>query len=364
VRFVPNGAGWTFAPPANCAAATRYGRGCVRADDSLYEAFAAGCDLAGTTIRWQRTASGYLATTSSGAAWTPPSPAAQPVAAGLLDGAQVFALSSPLPCPGGATSAVCVTTKGQIQFATSAPAVIDYTPTAPELLAAAKTTFALWHDFDQSAPGSGGIWFEEVGGVAHVTWNVVHGFAAALPSTFQFQLELATGDVRLVIAALGSVGAPDPAVVGCSAGGPSADPGATDLSALVGAQLLEDVGRRGLLLAAAGLPILGTNQFALATSNAPAAVPLAFAAFGSQPVTPAIDLAGLGLPGCFGHHAADLGCFAFPLALPAGDGQLALPVPGAAALLGATLAAQTLAFEPLLPGNLATSNGLALRLGY
>lgn len=363
VVLAPNGGGWSFAPPANCAEARRFGRGCVRADDSLYETFVAGSDLAQTTLTWQRTASGYLASIAPGAAFVPPSPAATPVAPGQLDSAQVFALSSPLPCPGGATAAVCVTTKGQIQFAGTAPATIDYTPTAPELLAAAKTTFALWHDFAQNAPGSGAIWFEEVGGVAYATWNGVHGFTTALPSTFQFQLDLATGDVRLVVVALGSVGAPDPAVVGMSAGGPSIDPGITDLSAIAGVLPLEDVGLRGLRLAAAGLPIVGNNGFALATSDAPAAVPLGFVAFGSQPAAPAIDLAALGLPGCFAHHGADLGVFAFPLALPAGAGALGLPVPAASALVGAQVVAQSLAFEPLLPGNLATSNGLALRVG-
>jgi len=363
VVLTPAGGGWSFVPSANCASARRFGRGCLRADDSLHETFVAGSDLAQSTLAWQRTSSGYLASIAPGAALVPPSPAAVPVAPGQLDSAQVFALSSPLPCPGGATAAVCVTTKGQLQFATSAPATIDYTPTAPELLAASKTTFALWHDFDQTAAGSGGIWFEELGGVAYATWLGVPGFSAPAPSTFQFQLDLATGDVRLVVVALGSVGAPDPAVVGMSAGGPSIDPGPTDLSAIVGLLPLADVGLRGLRLAAAGLPIVGNASFALATSDAPAAVPLGFVAFGSQPAMPAIDLASLGLPGCYAHHGADLGVFAFPLALPAGDGALALPVPAAPALVGAQLVAQSLAFEPLLPGNLATSNGLALRVG-
>jgi hypothetical protein len=363
VVLTPGAGGWTFAPAANCAQAQRFGRGCIRADDSLYETFTAGCDLAQSALRWQRAAAGYVVTRAPNAAFVPPSPAATPVAPGVLDGAQVFALSSPMPCPGGSTAALCVTTKGQVQYATAVPAAIDYTPTAPELLALPKTTFALWHDFDQTAAGSGGIWFEESGGIAYATWLAVPGFTSAAPSTFQFQLDVTTGDVTLVMGALGSVGAPDPAVVGCSAGGPSIDPGWTDLSAIAGALLVEDVGRRGLELAAVGLPIVGNAGFALAASNVPPAVPLAFVAFGSQPTTPALDLGVLGLPGCFGHHAADLGIVAVPAALPAGDALLPLPTPNAPALVGAAFVAQALAFEPLLPGQLATSNGLVLRVG-
>jgi hypothetical protein len=362
LHLIPTNPGWIFQAPAGCANAQTYGTGCVRSADSIYEQWLSGFDLANTTVSWLRSGNGYVVTTSIPGTFVAPTAAAVNVATGLLDGSQTFAVSPAMPGPGGAAASITVTTKGQILLTATAP-VIDYTPTPAELLAFADTQFALWHDFDQTDTGSGLILWEQVGTTVYVTWNGVHSFSASTPNTFQFQLDLATGNVTLVIQTMGGFASPDAGVLGFSVGGPSPDPGATDFSALTGVVTIGDAGTAGLRLAANGQPRIGNATFQLVTSDVPNLVPIGIQFFGTTQVNPGLDLTFLGMPGCFAYTDATLGSVTFPVALPAGTGSVTLPIPNNVALVGTVLTAQSVAFTTATAFGLATSNGLLIVVG-
>jgi hypothetical protein len=118
----------------------------------------------------------------------------------------------------------------------------------------------------------------------------------------------------------------------------------------------------GLSLGAAGLPQLGNSTFALLVANVPAVSPIAFVAFGSAQILPGIDLAGIGMAGCFGLTTFDLGLYTGgPVA--SGVSTTPLPIPNVGALSGATLAVQGASFSLATALGLASSNGVWLVLG-
>lgn len=368
--MVPTNPGWTFLTlgSATCASSWDYGAGCGGdPTDSVYEAFtSASFDLTARSFRWLRTGAGYLLTQAP-ATFVPPTASASPVATGQLDGQQQFTLSAAMPVPGGTTTTLNVTTKGQVELNGAPQAFVDFTPSAAELLDWPSAAFHCWHDFDQTAPGGGTVKFEEVGGVAYATWDGVQSFSSTAATTMQWQFELATGNVALVIAGAGGIGDPlnpDATVVGYSVGGVSVDPGATDLSAFVGGLLLSDtppvVG--ALSLTASGAPTIGNAAFGYSVGNVPSLLPFAFVFFGTAPVTPGVDLTFLGMPGCFSHTTADIASVTLPSAGNAAS--LTLPIPANTGLAGLSFAAQAAAFSLATPLNLITSNGTIANVGF
>lgn len=172
--LTPTSPGWVAVPggTVGCATAVDYGQGCGERADSFYELQSMGSfDLQNSTVTWLRTGTGYVVFGGVPGTIVPPTAAAQTVATGQLDGEQGFALSTPMPVPGGTTSLLQVCTKGYIGTAAGNP--IDYTPDGAQLVAFPATTFACWHDYNQTAAGSGIITFEEIGGIAYATWNGV-----------------------------------------------------------------------------------------------------------------------------------------------------------------------------------------------
>jgi hypothetical protein len=361
VRTSPSG--YAFLPlgaPANCATVSTFGTGCTQSADSFYEEWLAGFDLNNTTVTWLRTGASYVVLTTVPGAFVTPSASATNIAPSALDGEQLVTLSAPMPVPGGTTTTLNVTTKGQIEVAPAINGIIDFTPTPAELLASARTTWALWHDYDQTDTGSGLILFEEVGGVAYFTWNGVHGFSTSTPNTFQFQFTIATGDVRLVINQMGSFAAPDAGVLGYSVGGASIDPGASDLSALTGAITVNDVGD-GVALGADSAPFLGNAAFNLVSTNVPTVAPVALQFFGTTALNPGLDLTFLGMPTCFAYTSGDLGAGTFLVA--GGTGAFTLSIPNSTPLIGVSLSTQSVVFTTATAFGLATSNGLVFTLG-
>ncbi|MBL8752946.1 MAG: hypothetical protein JNK15_06550 [Planctomycetes bacterium] len=360
-QLIPTNPGYVWTPTTGCASALAYGTGCLSQPDSAYEAWTSGFDLNTTTITWLRTTSGYVVLSSLPGAFVTPSATATNIAPATLDGEQLVTLSAAMPVAGGTTTTLNVTTKGQVKVSPVLSNNIDYTPTVAELLADTLTTFALWHDYDQTDLGSGLILFEEVGGIAYVTWNGVHSYSSSTPNTFQFQFEVATGNVTLVIGTMGGFANPDAGILGYSVAGPSNDPGATDFSALTGTVSVGDTQVVPLTLGTNGTPSIGNAGFALLVSNAPVLVPVGLQFFGTAVVNPGLDLTFLGMPGCSAYTNGDLGAFTFPMAGP--TGSFAFPIPNNAGLIGVTLSTQTAMFSLATPFNLVSSNGVVLTLG-
>jgi hypothetical protein len=119
----------------------------------------------------------------------------------------------------------------------------------------------------------------------------------------------------------------------------------------------------GLQLTTVGLPTLGNANFALLTNNVPLISPIGLVAFGSSALNPGIPLDGVGMVGCFSYTNLDIGLFGGGPAI-AGVSAFALPIPASQALAGASLAAQGVTFSLATTLGFASSDGLALVLGY
>ena len=347
VNYCPLGAGTVLGTN------TTTGAGCGAAYGSFWEGFAntAAVDLSNTAISWLNTGTGYTVLNSIPGTFVPPSATAINIATGLLDGEQTVTLSAPMPVLGGTTSTLQVCTKGYVAAAPGNG--IDFTPTGSELLAFPQTTWACWHDFNQTATGSGLILYEEVAGTAYVTWNGVMSYLQTTgPSTVQFQFNIATGNVTLVFGTFTTVST-DPVVVGFSPGGASPNPGPIDISA-ASAIILTTPESTGVALAGVSRPVTGTSWNLNATSIPPAAA-IGIAIFGVS--DPGInDLAFLGAPGCGVRASLDLlnawvplgaATHAYGLAIPSNPAlvnqhlftTVAVLVPGVNALLGGTYTA-------------------------
>lgn len=366
--LIPTNPGWSYVllgPTTNCASTVDYGTGCGGGGvDSIYEAYtSASFDLATVSITWLRTPLGYQVVNLP-SAFVPPTIAAQSVAAGQLDGEQTFTLSAPMPIPGGTTTAINITTKGQVALS-GLPGVLDFTPSVTELLDWPVTAFHCWHDFDQTAVGSGSILFEEAGGFAYATWNAVSSFSSLTgTNTLQWQFNLATGDATLVVSAASGIADPanaDDTVVGYSIGGVSADPGSTDLGSIPGVVAIADT-VNPLALTTNGAPAVGSATFGYEVSNVPGLLPVSFLFFGSVALNPGIPLDAIGMTGCTAWTNGNLGSVSMPVV--GGLSTFTLAIPASPGLVGTAFSTMGVAFSLATPANLISSNGNLSTIGF
>ncbi len=278
------------------ATATDVGTGCVAATGTcFYEQFAPGThDLGHSGMSLLRSSTGFAAVPGLRAFVAPSSAAAR---LALTDDAEAsVTLSAPLPVGrAGSAGSLVVCSNG---FVSVAPGNgISGNPVVATMLGNPATAFYCWHDYDPAAVGGGGVRFEELAGVAYVTWDAVRdagGTSAANANTFQFQFELATGHVHIVWRTMSNLG--NGHLVGFSEGGASPDPGNTDLSAALPATFAAATfAVQPLALASSPRPIGGT-AISLTTSNIGATAPFGAILLGIN--NPAVDLTPLGLAGC------------------------------------------------------------------
>lgn len=363
LTLVPSSPGFVFAPSllTGCGEATNYGSGCIRSDDSFYEFFgaAAAYDLNGRTITMLRNGGGYTVLDSIAGTYVTPGAAAVAVAAGD-DAVQTVALSAAMPTAAGTTTSLTICSNGHVALAAVGNGNA-WTPVAATFLGWANTVIANWHDYNQTIAGSGLVKFEEVAGVAYVTWENVYSHTTTQGDRWQMQFEVATGNVTIVFDAMAPGG--NAYLVGYSVGGASGDPGSMDLStALATPLIVSDTLSLPLTLTANGVPYLGNAGFALDTTNVPNLAPVGILFFGDSQL-PGVDLGSIGAPNCRGYTNANLTSLTFPVTLPAGTGSLPLPIPTTAALVGLTLTCQSAAFSLATSLGLVTSNGTSFTLG-
>jgi hypothetical protein len=345
------------------AAATTYGAGCYDRFASFYENFASAglFDLANTSLSMQPSGGGYRVVPGV-ASYVPPSGAATALA--LTDDSQItVALGAPLPIPGGTTTSLCVCSNGFVSVASGNG--IGFSPDVATMLAAPRTGWWAWHDYDPGIPGSGQIKFEEVVGVACITWDGVWdygGSAAANANTQQFQFDESTGAVHILFRTMSALG--NGRLVGYSPGGPSADPGNRDLSATLAATftLVPPTAVESFALALAGSPrpVLG-NTVVLRTSLIPAGTSFGATLLGLVQRNPGIDLTSLGMPGCFQY---DDPVATQTFTVSGSTASSSLVVPNRAVFVGVHVYAQSGTFTPGLNAlGLISSNGVDLRVG-
>jgi hypothetical protein len=359
VNYCPAGSGTVLATN------TTLGAGCGASYTSFYEYFATtpSIDLSNTAFSMINTGAAYVVlpgTTSFVA------PSSQATNLNLGDDAEApVALSAPFPYPGGSTSSFTVCSNGHVATASNGAAV-DYTPTTADFLGWVNPTWAVWRDFICNATGN--VKFEEVAGTAYITWDGVIGYSGTSPgtvtSTFQFQFELATGNVHFVFLTMDTVSINGYAggegwVVGYSAAGANANPGSANLSALTSIALSgSDV--LPVSLAATTRPKTGTN-WDLTVSNVPMTTVLGVDVFGIA--DPGInDLFFLGAPGCGLRAALDVTNAWFPAGA---THAYSLPIPNNLALLNVNLFTTSAVLPFPAPNSLGvlTANGVQGNIG-
>ncbi|MFY9346095.1 MAG: hypothetical protein WAT39_26630, partial [Planctomycetota bacterium] len=358
--FVSAPPGWANLPSAltNCADTANYGSGCIQANDSFYQMMTPPAfDMANRVLTMLRQANGYLVIDSLPGAIVPTGAGSYQVAIGD-DVVQTVPLTTAMPVAGGGTtSALTICSNAHIALSPNSNGA-SVLPTIPTFLGWANTVVGAIHDYDQTAPGSGLIKFEEAGGFAYVTWDNVISWNTAVADTLQFQFNMTTGDITIVFGAYNPGG--NNYLIGYSVGGPSPDPGTTDVStAFATPTLITDVPvGPGLALTGTGLPVLGTN-FTYAIANVPNVAPIAILFFGDTAL-PGLDLSFLGAPNCRAYTNGNLASFSVPIALPAGTGTQALAIPPGPSLAGIQVTSQAAAFTLANPLNLVFSNGTSI----
>lgn len=341
-------------PGGVLATATNYGTGCYRASKAFYELYpSTGFDLSGTSMRLARLGNQYLV--QPGGSYVAPTPAATQL--NLSDDAfTTVNLGGTLLYPGGSTTSLEICSNGFVSPATGNGN--SYQVAAASWLASPQPRWGTWHDFNPAAAGSGKVKFEQIGTIAHVTWDGVYSFNTTTPNTWQLQFDLLTGSVTFVWPNVTSSG--NGWLVGFAAAAPNNDLGSFDLSTMVPATFRTNSDNSLPLALASTLPQLGTT-LTMTTSQFPVTSLLGIQLVSFTAIDPGVELGFLGMPGCYVHAGTDA---MYALLPSGGQAQWQLPVPNTPSLMGAQLAGQSAAFAPgANAGGLITSNGVLLTIG-
>lgn len=365
-RVVNCSLGYSNGTSGTVATKTEYGTGCVARAASFYEHFTStpAIDLSNSALRMLYTGSGYVVLPST-ASFIAPSATATNLQLGD-DTSTNVTLSSSFSYPGGSTASLAVCSNGFVSAGTGNGT--GYQPATGAFLNRPDAAWNVWHDFYPSATGN--VWFEEVAGVACITWNGVVGYngtaAGTTPSTFQFQFELATGHVDFVFQSLDTISVSGWAgaegwIVGYSPGGASRDAGSVDLSVVLPSTIsLDGADTNPLTLSAAARPLVNTT-LAMHTDNIPTSAPFGAILLGFVQLNPGISLSSMGMPGCEQYNEGAASILFLPLGSPTATVNLSIP-----AAVGLSIYAQSAVFAPgaaLTPLGAITSQGVALRIG-
>ena len=285
-------------PCPGFATAVSQGAGCLAQFGSFYENFgtAASFDMASNSITLTSTGSGYVVTLGGGI-YNPVGSLGAPTSLALTDDSQVAA----------GTLGLTVGSNGWV--ATGAGNSNAFTPSITTMLANPASAWYSWHDMNPTIVGSGQVKYEESGTLAQVTYDGVWDFAgttAADANNIQFQINTATGSVVICWGTMSTLGASGTGhLCGYSPGGASADPGNTDLSALI-ALITYTTDIQPLSLVGVGRPIQGpvAVNYDVTTGNIPPSALIHLGIVGLA--APGVPLFFLGMPGCFLNSSMDV----------------------------------------------------------
>tara|TARA_R110002096_G_scaffold100339_14_gene222447 strand:- start:3731 stop:5230 length:1500 start_codon:yes stop_codon:yes gene_type:complete len=357
--FVLNVAG-DLGTVSGFADANNYGLGCYDGRASFYESITnpANFDLSNSSFTMVPANGGYIVTAGL-SPFVPPTGTAQGLAMGD-DSVVSVNLTLPFPIAGGSTGSLEVCSNGYVSTdpGNGQSAVINVVG----FLNSPAASWRCWHDYDPSAGGQ--VLFEEIAGVAYITWDQVPDWnVPGSASTWQFQFDTTSGFVTYAFQQMsltGSGGGGNGHLIGYAPGGASLDPGNTDLSvaipagfSVLGADLFD------LKHDASDRPVIGTS-ISLETSNVPATAPIGLQLLGFVQINPGLDLAVIGMPNCRAYVQ-----FLVSLAITPSGSTAAFPltIPNNPALAGQQLFAQS---AMLVPGvnafGAVSSNGVDLRL--
>lgn len=363
LTFNPAGAGYLQTSGACGASNVNYGAGCGAKYSSYFEYFltspAASATLSNTTVTFLPTGTSYLMN------FVPGNTVVAPVAPAVLtltDDSQVaVSLSAPFTYPGGTTSSLQVCSNGFVSIPPGNG--IPYIPLDTTFMGFAADCWSAWHDFYVNDPvGGGSITFEEIGGIAYISFINVESYPSGVanPSTVQFQFNLSTGVVNIAFGNVDATGGSsfgDAWLVGYAPGAATVNPGSRPLSALP--QLLNPVDVAPLSLSCAPNPVVG-NTLTWTTNNIPASSSLSVLLVSLAQVNPGLPVPGTN--GCF--QLVDLTSAVSYLQLGNPSATTSIAVPNNPGLSGLPIACQSIALDPTanLLGAI-TSNGVSSVIG-
>ncbi|HEX5053086.1 MAG TPA: hypothetical protein VFZ65_15030 [Planctomycetota bacterium] len=370
--------------PHACANAATYGTGCYSRYASFYQEFtsaaAASTALNGKSLSLVPNGMGGYDVMQGipGFGYVAPSPTATQIPA-TDEGEAQQALTVPIAYPGGTATSLFIHSNGIVSVASNSTVAGPNTPDPFPFLNAPAPGWWSWHNYNPTEAGSGFIWFEELVGpsaLTTITWLAVESYptTAANPSTYQLTIEPFTGIVTfnwVSIDATGNSGVLqfDDTLVGWSPGGPSPDPGPSNLPALfAGGTPLSLPGTEvfPLALVASAKPIIGTT-IDLTTSN-PSTNPgvgINFVSVGQFPA-PGINLGVIGAAGCaaFVDISAGVGNVISNLGMGFPPMSVTFPLPNNPIYAGLSIYSQSVWLDPAANAfGIITSNGLSLLLG-
>ncbi len=335
---------------------------------------AAKAALDGNALLFTKTIDGYVASWLpgvAGALYVAPTAAAA-IVANADDTTTTFSPSVPVPVPGGLAPQWTVSSNGVLTAAATGSQGTAYTATLAATATATDLAWYGWRDYNPAATGSGKVKTEEAGGVLYVTFDGVYEYATTNPATFQWQVNLTTGDVMMVWVSLAITTNTTTMVVGSTLAGVSTVPTSVNFATATPFVMAPPLSLAPLALSASPAPVINPSTNVTYTiGNIPEFVPgsgvYVSALFLSiTPVPSGIDLTGIlaNLPGCRAYIGSlDLALGAAVTAVPTNALSFTFAAPPFAP--GNTIAAQAIAlFDPAFPlinganGGFVFSNGV------
>jgi len=261
---------------------------------------AAKAALDGNAMQYFRTANGYVANWLPGAAgalYVAPTGGAT-IVANASATTTAITPSLPIPVPGGTAATWTISSEGILTAGTPGN---QGTSSVASLSATASATGLAWYTWCNHNPtetGSGQIKSEEIGGVLYVTFDGVEfsgGTPTLAPSTFQYQVNIATGDVTVVWTSFSASNSTSDVLVGCTLAGAGLTPVSQLLSSAAPYVLQPDTGPlTPMVLSASPAPVINPSTLVTYTAtNVPEFVP------GSGVYLGTMFLSGNSLPGGF-----------------------------------------------------------------
>jgi len=335
ITYAAGNPGTVFATQEN------YGDGCVMRYDSFYESMsAANFDLITPTDNMTLINAGTEYIALSGiASYVPPSLAATQLI--LADDAAVsVTLGQAMPYGlGQSTTTLEVCSNGFIS--TGSGNGTGYTPSVATMLDNIDTGWYSWHDYNPST-GVGLVTSEEVAGIHYITWDGIQSFGQSDSNTFQFQFDLASGNVSIVWVSISGLG--NGHLIGCSLGGTSPDPGNSDLSVELPLSIAPAVAFSSLsvplTMNADARPIINTTVNMI-VDNMSATTLFGAVVVGINELPTPIDLGSLGMATCFQYTDQLFNVLFFPSG--ASSASVALTIP---AMLSLNLHTQGFSYDP------------------
>jgi streptogramin lyase len=317
-------------PSLQFACHKQYGAGChsfTLDRSNLFELFvdvpSAKAALDGNALQFTLTANGYVANWLpgvAGALYVPPTGAATIVADASAT-TTTFTPSSPIPVPGGVAASWTISSEGVLTAGSPGNQGSLSTVTLANTAAQTGLAWYTWINQNPAEAGSGKIKTEEVGGVLYVTFDGVElasGTPTVAPSTYQFQVNMTTGDVTIVWTSFSISNSTSDVLVGCTLAGSGLTPVSQTLSSVSSVVLQPDATLSPMTLSAAPFPVINPSTSVTYTANdVPEFLPGSGIYLGTMflsvnPLPAGFDLTGIltTVPGCNAYIATldlDLG---------------------------------------------------------